>query len=167
MFANKFSAFGMLMIGFLLMGSVSVILNFKQARVVDAMGDAATVKAKMSELNQKIDKLNEEEEPDDAKITKLREKIEELSSEELPKQRLHATNALAALPNGAVIWSFLCQVGTGIFGLGLLAIFMREEEHPAVRSTALIVVGGLIFALLIARTAYLMTGGFSSISSAM
>ena len=74
---------------------------------------------------------------------------------------------MAALPNGAVFWSFLCQIGAGIFGLGLLSIFMREDEHPAVRSTALIVIGGMILALLVARTAYLLVGGFSGVGSAL
>ncbi|MDX1681417.1 MAG: hypothetical protein R3242_11895 [Akkermansiaceae bacterium] len=161
MFADKFSAAGMLIIGFVVMGFVSVILNFKHARVVDAMGDTAKIQAEIGELTIELRELQEEEKPDEKKIKKLQERVEELREEDLPKQRQDATNAMAALPNGAIFWSFLSQIGAGIFGLGLLAIFMREEEHPAVRSTALIVIGGLIFALLIARTAYLLMGGVS------
>lgn len=167
MFANKFSAAGMLVIGFIVMGSVSVILNFKQARVVDAMGDAAKINAEIRSLDLDLDQLRQEEDIDKKKIGKIEEKIQKLQTEDLPKQRQGATNAMAALPNGAVFWSFLCQIGAGIFGLGLLSIFMREDEHPAVRSTALIVIGGMILALLVARTAYLLVGGFSGVGSAL
>lgn len=167
MFANKFSAAGMLVIGFIVMGSVSVILNFKQARVVDAMGDAAKINAEIRSLNLDLNQLRQEEDIDKKKISKIEEKIEKLQTEDLPEQRQGATNAMAALPNGAVFWSFLCQIGAGIFGLGLLSIFMREDEHPAVRSTALIVIGGMILALLVARTAYLLVGGFSGVGSAL
>lgn len=167
MFANKFSAAGMLVIGFIVMGSVSVILNFKQARVVDAMGDAAKINAEIRSLDLDLDQLRQEEDIDKKKIGKIEEKIQKLQTEDLPKQRQGATNAMAALPNGAVFWSFLCQIGAGIFGLGLLSIFMREDEHPAVRSTALIVIGGMILALLVARTAYLFVGGFSGVGTAL
>ena len=157
----------MLVIGFVVMGSVSVILNFKQARVVDAMGDAAKINAEIRSLNLDLDQMRQEEDIDKKKISKIEEKIEKLQTEDLPEQRQGATNAMAALPNGAVFWSFLCQIGAGIFGLGLLSIFMREDEHPAVRSTALIVIGGMILALLVARTAYLLVGGFSGVGSAL
>ncbi len=157
----------MLVIGFIVMGSVSVILNFKQARVVDAMGDAAKINAEIRSLNLDLDQMRQEEDIDKKKISKIEEKIEKLQTEDLPEQRQGATNAMAALPNGAVFWSFLCQIGAGIFGLGLLSIFMREDEHPAVRSTALIVIGGMILALLVARTAYLLVGGFSGVGSAL
>lgn len=167
MFANKFSAAGMLVIGFIAMGSVSVILNFKQARVVDAMGDAAKINAEIRSLDLDLDQLRREEDIDKKKISKIADEIEKLQTEDLPKQQQDATNAMAALPNGAVFWSFLCQIGAGIFGLGLLSIFMREDEHPAVRSTALIVIGGLILSLLVARTAYLLVGGFSGIGSGL
>lgn len=157
----------MLVIGFVVMGSVSVILNFKQARVVDAMGDAAKINAEIRSLNLDLDQMRQEEDIDKKKISKIEEKIEKLQTEDLPEQRQGATNAMAALPNGAVFWSFLCQIGAGIFGLGLLSIFMREDEHPAVRSTALIVIGGMILALLVARTAYLLVGGFSGVGTAL
>jgi hypothetical protein len=163
MIANKFSSGTLLLLGFLIMGGVSVILNFKQARAVDAMGDVAKVNAEIRQLKNEM----QEEGTDEGDREKLREKIEKLQKEDLIEQREDAINAMAALPNGAVLWSFLSQVGAGAFGLGVLGVFLREEEHPIVRSTALVVVGALILAFIIARTVYLLVGGSSGLGGSM
>lgn len=163
MFTNKFSSGSLLFIGFLIMGAVSVMLNFKQARAVDAMGDVAKVKAEIRQLNNEM----QEEGTSKDDREKLNKKIEKLQNEDLIEQREDALNAMAALPNGAVIWTLLSQVGAGAFGLGVLGIFLREEEHPVVRSTALVVVGALILVYIIARTVYLFVGGSSGFGGSM
>ena len=163
MFTNKCSSGSLLLIGFLIMGTVSVVLNFKQAKAVDAMGDVAKVKAEIRQLSNEM----QEEDINKSDRDKLNKKIEKLQNEDLVEQREDALNAMAALPNGAVIWTLLSQLGAGAFGLGVLGIFLRTEEHPIVRSTALVVVGSLILVYIIARTVYLFVGGSSGFGGSM
>lgn len=150
-----------LVLGFLIMAGVSVILTFKQARAVDAMGDVAKVSSKIKELQREMqDKDLDKEDRSD-----LKDKIEELQEEDLPEQREDAMKAAAALPNGAVIWTFLSQVGVAIFGLGVLAVFMKDEEQPIVRATALIVIGSVVLGFIASRYIYLIASGTSGLGS--
>ena len=149
---------GFLIIGFLIMAGVSTVLTFKQARVVDAMGDIASVQAEINELQL------EAQQSDDDDINKY--EIKELREEDLPEQTLDAQNALAAFPNGAVIWSLLSQLGAAIFGLGVISIFLKTEENERVRSIALLVIGGMVFTFIAARFIYIMIGAGSSVGGA-
>lgn len=154
MIPTNLSKGGFLVIGFLMMAAVSTILTFKQARAVDAMGDVASVQAEISELRREAAKS------DDKDMNK--EEIEELREEELPDQMQDAREAMAALPNMAVIWTLLSQVGAAIFGLGVISIFLKEEENNVVRSTALLIVGGMVLTFIIARFIYMIIGAGSA-----
>lgn len=145
----------LLIFGFLIMAACSVMMNFKQARVVDAMGDIASVKHKISELRKDA----AEEDISQEKRDKINEKIKELQDEDIPAQQQDVSAAMAALPNGAVLWTFISQLGAGMFGLGILSIFIKEDENPVVRSTALLLVGGMILVLIIGRSVYTMVAG--------
>lgn len=149
--------------GFLLMAAVSIMLTFKQARAVDAMGDVAKVNAKISELQWEL----QDDDTDKDQRKKIEEEIKELREEDLPDQRQDATNAMAAMPNGAVLWTFLSQVGAAAFGLGVLGVFLKNEEHPMVRSVALLVIGGGVLVLILSRYAYLNMGGVGGIGGSL
>ncbi len=151
----------LLFLGFIIMAGVSMMLSFKQARAVDAMGDVASVNAKIKKLRMEMS----EEDVSEEKRKKLQEKAEELQKEDLQEQRQGAMNAMAALPNGAVIWTFLSQFGAGLFGLGVLSVFLRTEESPIVRSTALILIGGITLTFILGRFVYLIIGGTGGVGS--
>lgn len=159
MIPTNLSKGGFLVIGFLMMAAVSTILTFKQARAVDAMGDVASVQAEISELRQEAAEADDKD--------KNKEEIEKLQDEELPKQRQDVREAMAALPNMAVIWTFLSQIGAAIFGLGVISIFLKEEENNVVRSTALLIVGGMVFTFIVARFIYMMIGAGSGTGGAL
>ena len=112
------------------LAGISLILTFKQARVVDAIGDVVGVQAEISELRR------EARESDDKDTNK--EEIEELMKEDLPAEQEDAQNAFASLHNGSVIWTVLSQSGGAIFGLGIISIFPMENENERIRSTALL-----------------------------
>ena len=97
---------------------------------------------------------------------KNKDEIKELREEDLPEQTLDAQDALAALPNGAVIWSLLSQLGAAIFGLGVISIFLKTDENERVRSIALLVIGGMVFTFIAARFIYIMIGAGSSVGGA-
>lgn len=139
--------------GFLILAICSTMISFKQARAVDALGDVASLKAEITELEI------EARESDDG--DKYKEEIKELR-EELPEQQLDAQEALAAIPNGAVIWTLLSQLGAALFGLSIISIFQRPDENDRVRSIALIVIGGMVLTFIAARFIYLMIGGASA-----
>jgi len=162
MFTGKLSTVGLLVIGFLIMAGISVVLNFKQARVVDAMGDVAKVNAEIRGLRMEA----QEEGVDKDKRKKIEEELKELQEEDLPEQRHDAMQAMASMPNGAVMWTFLSQIGAGLFGLGVLSIFLKNEEHPVVRSTALLVSSGMVLTFVAARFVYLIIGGGSGMGAA-
>ena len=146
---------GLLIVGFLIMAGASIMLTFKQARVVDAMGDVAAVQYEINDLQAEARESEDED--------KNKEEIEKLRSEELPEQRLDAQAALAALPNGAVFWTFLSQVGAAIFGLGVIRIFLKQDENEHVRAVALLVIAGMVLAFAAARFIYIMVGAGSSV----
>lgn len=149
---------GLLVIGFLVLAGSSLIFTWKQAAVVDAMGDVASVRAEINELQQEARESDYKE--------KNKDKIEKLRDEELPAQAQDAQDALAALPNGAVLLTLLSQIGATIFGLGVISIFLQKEENERIRATALLIIGGMAFVLIAARFIYLIIGGGSSVGSA-
>ncbi|MGC6457126.1 MAG: hypothetical protein ACON4R_02040 [Akkermansiaceae bacterium] len=121
------------------LAGISLIFTFKQARVVDAIGDVVGVQAEISELR------SEARESDDKDTNK--EEIEELMKEDLPAEQEDAQNAFASLHNGSVIWTVLSQIGGAIFGLGIISIFPMDNENERIRSTALLLMtntGGLV-----------------------
>ncbi|MGB0144507.1 MAG: hypothetical protein ACPGJR_06220 [Akkermansiaceae bacterium] len=121
------------------LAGISLIFTFKQARVIDAIGDVVGVQAEISELRR------EARESDDKDTNK--EEIEELMKEDLPAEQEDAQNAFASLHNGSVIWTVLSQFGGAIFGLGIISIFPMENENERIRSTALLLMtntGGLV-----------------------
>ena len=67
----------LLLVGFVIIAVVSGWLSFKQACVVDAMGDVASLRADISELRNDISELKSEEKPDEEKIKELEEEIKE------------------------------------------------------------------------------------------
>ena len=140
------------------MAGSSVILTFKQARVVDAMGDVASVQFEINELQQEAYESDDKEKNEEA--------IKELREKELPAQRLDAQAALAALPNGAVIWTLLSQAGAAIFGLGVIRIFLKENESERVRAIALLIIAGMVLTFVAARFVYIMIGAGSSVGGA-
>lgn len=146
---------GLLILGFAILAVSSTMMTWKQALVVDAMGDVASVQAEINELQQ------EAREDDDKE--KNKDEIKELREEELPSQMQDAQEALAALPNGAVIWTLLSQLGAAIFGLGVISIFLKTEENNVVRSTALLIIGGMVLTFIAARFVYLILGAGSSV----
>ena len=149
---------GLLVIGFLVLAGSSLIFTWKQAAVVDAMGDVASVRAEINELQQEARESDYKE--------KNKDKIEKLRDEELPAQAQDAQDALAALPNGAVLLTLLSQIGATIFGLGVISIFLQKEENERIRATALLIIGGMAFVLIAARFIYLIIGGGSSVGRA-
>lgn len=146
---------GLLVIGFLILAGSGLVLTWKQAKVVDAMGDVASVQAEINELQR------EAKDSDDA--DKNKEEIKELREKDLPSQTQDAQEALAALPNGAVIWTLLSQLGAAIFGLGVISIFLKDSENERIRSTALLLAGGMAFTYIAARFIYLIIGAGSSV----
>lgn len=149
---------GLLVIGFLVLAGSSLIFTWKQAAVVDAMGDVASVRAEINELQQEARESDDKE--------KNKDKIEKLRDEELPAQAQDAQDALAALPNGAVLLTLLSQIGATIFGLGVISIFLQKEENERIRATGLLIIGGMAFVLIAARFIYLIIGGGSSVGGA-
>jgi len=149
-----FSKGGLLIIGFLILAGCSLIFTFKQARVVDAMGDVASVRAEINELQREARESEEEDLNAD--------EIEQLRTEELPAQTQDAQNALAALPNGSVIWTLLSQLGAAVFGLGVISIFLKSDENDRIRSTALLIIGAMALTFIAARFIYLVIGAGSS-----
>jgi uncharacterized membrane protein (DUF106 family) len=147
-----------MVVGFLILAVTSIVFTFKQARVVDAMGDVASVQAEINELQR------EAKESDDK--DKNKEQIKELREEELPAEQEGAQYALAALPNGSVIWTVLSQIGGAIFGLGIISVFLRENETERIRSTALFLIGGMALTFIIGRYIYLVIGAGSSVGGA-
>jgi ferredoxin len=153
----RFSTSSLIVIGFLIMAACSTVLTFKQARVLDAMGDVGSLKAEIQELRTEM----EESGTDEKEKTNIKEKIEKIEKEKMPDQRQDVIEAMASLPNGAIIWTLLSSVGTAIFGLGIISIFLKEEENPIVRSTALLLIGGIALACIAARFAYIIIAGGS------
>jgi len=152
----------LILLGFVIMAGISVVITYKQAHVVDAMGDVAKINAKIRQLRTDM-----QDEEDKGTREKLQEKIKKLEEKDMPKQREQAMNAVAALPNGAILLTFISQIGAAAFGLGVLAVFMNGNEHHMVRSTCLIVIGAVVLSFITARYVYLIVGGTSSIGGAL
>ncbi|MGC6464881.1 MAG: hypothetical protein ACON5N_04790 [Akkermansiaceae bacterium] len=150
---NQLPKSSLMVAGFLILAICSTMITFKQARAVDALGDVAALQSEIRELEIEASESDDDD--------KNKEEIKELR-EELPEQQHQAQAALAAVPNGAVIWSLLSQLGAALFGLSIISIFQRSDENERVRSIALIVIGGMVLTFIAARFAYLMIGGASA-----
>lgn len=140
-------------IGFLIIALTTLVITFKQAKAADAAGDVSSTRAKIAALELKAKDSDDKD--------KYKEDLEKLRDKTLPKQQLQAQEALAALPNGAVIWTFLGQIGVIALGLGLISMAQREGESQGVRAAAILAIAVVIFALLSGQTQYLGLGRFN------
>ena len=147
----------LLLVGFIIIAVVSGWLSFKQACVVDAMGDVASLKAEIFEIRNEMGELKSEEKPDEDEIKELEEELEELNKE-MPGQRQDVESAAASLPNGAVIWVILIQIGAAVFGVGLIKMLQNSEESDRIRSMALLILGAFTIFLLLGKIVYMASG---------
>ena len=132
----------------------------KQSYSIDKHSDVLKAKAVREELRNHQAELeknvrstsfsNEELELMSVKI----EEVEFLIREQaftIAEAETKLAKSVSFISSNATAWTIVLQIGSALFGLGILNVIVNTSEKTRVRSSALIVLGIFVLSLLLGR----------------
>jgi len=139
-----------LLVGFLVIAIVSSWIQLKRAAVEDDQGDVAKIELKAETINADIRELRKERNDDKTKEdrkTKIDDKIQDKEkdleglADDLKDAKMDVKKTMVSSLNGMYLLTILKSLGAIAFGIGLINMFSRQEEHSHVRMAALLILG--------------------------